>query len=121
MAANSHQLQFPVVNAVDQYQSGLDMAVPETESVVVLFISVATRAGCMHSALLPKTPSLSLDGVTFEDGGSGNQPHTSGSSGGKVAGLLDNLTFVIDTILMKRWLIPIYLPIGFGIVSGTRY
>ena len=31
MAANSRQLQFPVMNAVDQYQIGFDMAVPETE------------------------------------------------------------------------------------------
>ncbi len=32
-AANSGQLQFPVVYAVDQYQIGFDMAVLETEPV----------------------------------------------------------------------------------------
>ena len=33
MAANSGQLQFPVVNAVDQDQIGFNMAVPEAEPV----------------------------------------------------------------------------------------
>ncbi|WP_066017573.1 queuosine precursor transporter [Endozoicomonas atrinae] len=33
----------------------------------------------------------------------------------------DTLSFVIDTTLMKLWLVPIYLFIGVGIVFGTRY
>ena len=52
MATNSGQLQFPVVNAVDQYQIGFDMAAPKAQPVADQ--GVIHMTGVQHFAPLQR-------------------------------------------------------------------
>ncbi len=88
----SAKVESPLLDQAGGYSGKTMVAIADrNRSVSCRFVHISGKRSrtYVQRDVLPKNLSLSLDGRTFEDDGSGNLLHTGGSTSGKVSGLLE--------------------------------